>query len=102
MPVQEGELVILGREVARSPVCRGHGRLSGCWKQGRRGGDLTDIGRRKEMAYLCCFLLLRDALFFRVGSRGRHRHAGRRRARVQDRPAEIARQRRSKLRRRFG
>ena len=63
------------------PFDSDRGRLAAAAEIGEgAAADLTDTGRGKEMAYSRCFLLLRDALFFRAGPRGRHRHAGRRRA----------------------
>ena len=79
--------------VATAGVARGRS-----WRRGR-SRSLADIRRREEMAGARRLLLLRDALLLGIGA---GRHARRWGAAIEDRPAEIAGQRRPELRRGLG
>ena len=77
--------------------CRGRCRSRGNgWQRGGHRADvLAEVGRREEMACERRLLFLGGPLFFCIGCR--HRHRRRRRPGIEDRPAEVARQRRAKL-----
>ena len=60
---------------------------------------MADIRRREETARARCLLFLRDPLLLGVGA---GRHAGSRDSAIEDRPAEIAGERRPELRRGLG